>query len=198
MRLGRITGILVAVAAAGAAAFAVLAWHPAIAPVAAPPPASPNVIQAGETLAALGYCASCHTAEGGRPYAGGRPIKTPFGTIYATNITPDARTGLGGWSLDAFTRAMRQGIDREGRHLYPAFPYIHYTGLTDGDVAALYAFVMSRTPVEARTPENDLPFPFSVRALMAGWNLLFFREGRFTADPNRTRSGTEAPTSPRR
>ena len=170
--------------ALGGAAVA-LGWHPALPPVAEIPTASPERIRAGETLAHLGYCASCHDAEGGKPHAGGRPIATPFGTIHATNITPDPETGIGRWSLDAFTRAMRQGIDREGRQLYPAFPYTHYTGLTDDDVGALYAYVMSRPPVRASAPENTLPFPLNLRPLMAGWNLLFFREGRFTPDAAR-------------
>jgi len=169
------------VVACSAAALA-LAWHPAIAPVEAPPTFPAEQIRAGEILANLGYCASCHTAEGGKPYAGGRPVATPFGTIHATNITPDPETGIGRWSLEAFTRAMRRGIDREGRHLYPAFPYTHYTGLTDGDVGALYAYTMSRTPVTARAPANTLPFPLNLRPLMAGWNLLYFREGRFSPE----------------
>src|SRR5437773_11528548 len=104
-------------------------------------------IAKGEELAHIGNCLSCHTAEGGKPYAGGTPLKTPFGTIYGTNITPDPETGVGVWSLEASSRAMREGVDREGRRLFPAFPYDHFTKLTDEDVAALYAFVMTREPV---------------------------------------------------
>ena len=89
----------------------------------------------------------CHTAEGGKPYAGGFGVKTPFGSVYGTNITPDAETGIGRWSQDEFARAMREGVDREGRHLFPAFPYDHFTKLGDDDVAALYAFVMTREAV---------------------------------------------------
>jgi mono/diheme cytochrome c family protein len=190
----RRTARRIAPAAAGSAALgcgAVLAlayaltWHPAIAPTEAPPRPEPQAVRAGARLAALGSCAACHTAEGGRPYAGGRPIATPFGTIHATNITPDPETGLGRWSLAAFTRAMREGVGRDGRQLYPAFPYTHYTGLTDGDVGALYAYVMSRTPVVATAQPNTLPFPFNLRPLIAGWNLLFFRSARFAPQPGR-------------
>jgi len=85
----------------------------------------PAAITKGAELAAVGNCGDCHTADGGKPYAGGRPLKTPFGTIYGTNITPDPDTGIGRWSEAAFSRAMREGVDRQGRHLYPAFPYHH-------------------------------------------------------------------------
>src|SRR5574340_550923 len=96
----------------------------------------------GAELAALGDCESCHTAPGGKSYAGGAPLKTPFGTFYGTNITPDAETGIGGWSEEAFARALREGVDRAGRHLYPAFPYEYYTRLSDDDIRALYAYFM--------------------------------------------------------
>lgn len=181
-RIGLAVGSLLVLSGLG---FLAVSWHPALPPIESIPRAAPNLVRAGERLASLGYCASCHTAEGGQPYAGGRPIATPFGTIHATNITPDPRTGLGRWSLEAFTRAMRRGIDRDGRHLYPAFPYTHYTGLTDDDVGALYAYVMSRRPVETTAPANNLPFPLNLRPLIAGWNLLFFRERRFVPDPAR-------------
>lgn len=137
----------------------------------------------GEDLARLGYCNTCHTVEGGRPYAGGYAIETAFGTIYSTNITPDAETGIGRWSEAAFARAMRQGLDREGRHLYPAFPYNHFTKLSDADIRALYAFFMTRPPVRQEDRENDLPFPLNIRPILAGWKLLFFRPGRFEPDP---------------
>ncbi|UHC15152.1 cytochrome c [Methylobacterium currus] len=173
------------------AGYAIAAWRPALAPGGpAPAETAPEQVRKGAALASLGYCASCHTAEGGRPYAGGRGIGTPFGTIYATNITPDPETGLGRYSLAAFTRAMREGVDREGRHLYPAFPYTHYAGLTDADIAALYAFVMSREPVRQEAKANDLPFPLSWRPLLAGWKLLFAKApdnpgNKIPADPRR-------------
>jgi nicotinate dehydrogenase subunit B len=119
----------------------------------------------------------------GSPYAGGRGISTPFGTVYATNITPDPDTGIGRWSLAAFRRAMRDGVDRAGRHLYPVLPYPHFTRATDDDIAAMYAFLMTRTPLRHETPPNALSFPFSWRPLLAGWNLLFLRPGVWRADP---------------
>ena len=128
----------------------------------------------------------CHTAQGGRPYAGGRPLKTPFGIIHGTNITPDPDTGIGRWSEAAFFRAMREGVDREGRHLYPAFPYDHYTKVTDEDLQALYAFLMTREPVRAVTPPNELPFPFNIRSLIAVWKRMFLEQGVFRPDPAQT------------
>ncbi|MGY2052055.1 cytochrome c [Methylobacterium sp. JK268] len=185
MRLRPLATLALAALLLAGAGLAALAWHPAIDPVEAQPVPDPALVRRGERLAGLGYCASCHTAEGGRPYAGGRPLATPFGTIHATNITPDPGTGIGRWSLAAFARAMREGVDREGRQLYPAFPYTHYTGLSDEDVAALYAFFASRAPVSAPATPNDLAFPFNLRPLVAGWNLLFLRARRFAPDPAR-------------
>lgn len=140
------------------------------------------LVAKGARLAAIGNCVTCHTADGGKPYAGGRPIKTPFGTIYGTNITPDPETGIGRWSEAAFRRALREGLDREGRHLYPAFPYDHFAKLSDEDIAALYAYIMTRAPVAARTPSNELYFPFNIRSLIGLWKTLFFEPGAFRAD----------------
>ncbi len=172
-----------------ACAFALLlvgcASQPAIDP--ADPPAraafDAALIAKGAQLAAIGNCKDCHTASAGRPYAGGRPLKTQFGTIYATNITPDAETGIGRWSEAAFRRAMHEGVDRQGRHLYPVFPYDHMTKVIDEDVKAIYAFVMTREPVRAETPPNRMLFPFNIRGLIAGWKHFFFERGRFQADP---------------
>src|SRR5437660_6389978 len=110
----------------------------------------------GAELAAVGNCGRCHTAEGGKPYAGGRPLSAPFGTIYSTNITPDPDTGIGKWSEAEFIRAMHDGVDREGHDLYPAFPFDHFTKVTDEDVKAIYAFVMTRDATSAQRPRNDL------------------------------------------
>ena len=144
------------------------------------------LIAQGAALAAIGNCADCHTAAGGKPYAGGRPLTTPLGTIYGTNITPDPQTGVGQWSEAAFFRAMREGVDREGRHLYPAFPYDHFTKLADDDLRALYAFVMTRDPVRAEVPVNALPFPLNNRGLIGAWKALFFEPGRFKPDAARS------------
>ena len=114
---------------------------------------------------------------GGRDFAGGLPVPTPFGTIYSTNITPDADTGIGRWSEAAFRRAMRSGVDRAGRHLYPTFPYDHFTNVTDEDDRALYAYLMTREPIHAPAHENQLSFPLDQRFVIAGWKLLFLRRG---------------------
>jgi mono/diheme cytochrome c family protein len=134
-------------------------------------------VRRGQVLASLGDCSSCHTTRNGPPYAGGVPVPTPFGTIYGTNITPEPQTGIGRWSEAAFRRALREGIARDGSHLYPAFPYDHFTRLTDDDIAALYAFVMTRDPVQAKPPANRLMFPLQFRPLVAGWNMLYLHEG---------------------
>ncbi|MEJ1170082.1 molybdopterin cofactor-binding domain-containing protein [Variovorax sp. CCNWLW235] len=151
-----------------------LGWRSAIAPVSLSAPVySEATIERGRVLAALGDCAVCHTAPGGAPNAGGRAMETPFGTLYTTNLTPDADTGLGRWSFSAFQRAMREGISRDGHHLYPAFPYTAFAKTSDDDLQALYAYFMSMPAVHAATPKAELKFPFSVRPLMAGWNALF-------------------------
>jgi len=151
-----------------------LGWRSVIAPVAFSAPAySQSTIDRGRTLAAIGDCAVCHTAQGGTPNAGGRAMETPFGTLYSTNLTPDAETGLGRWSFSAFQRAMREGISRDGHHLYPAFPYTAFAKTSDDDLQALYAYFMSLPAVRAPTPEAELQFPFGLRPLMAGWNALF-------------------------
>ncbi|MBB1604736.1 molybdopterin cofactor-binding domain-containing protein [Variovorax sp. UMC13] len=151
-----------------------LGWRSVIAPVSLTAPVySATTIERGRVLAAMGDCAVCHTAAGGTPNAGGRAMDTPFGTIYTTNLTPDPETGLGRWSFSAFQRAMREGVSRDGHHLYPAFPYTAFAKTTDDDLQALYAYFMSLPPVVAATPKSDLKFPYSVRPLMAGWNALF-------------------------
>ena len=137
-----------------------------------------NVISKGELMTGMGDCEVCHTRVGGEPFAGGFPLETPFGVIYTTNITPDIETGIGTWSLEAFTRAMREGVDREGEYLYPAFPYNHFTKTTDDDIKAIYAYIMTSVkPVKYEPPETKLPFPFNIRLSLAGWNFLFLKPG---------------------
>ena len=145
-----------------------------------------NLVARGADLTAMGNCASCHTADRGKPYAGGRPLSSPFGTIYSTNITPDADTGIGKWTEAEFVRAMHEGIDRAGRDLYPAFPYDHFTKVSDDDVKAIYAFVMTRDPVQAQIPRNALAFPANVRASIGAWKALYFHPGRFASDASQS------------
>ena len=163
------------------AVFFLAAWRAPIEPIA-PPDAGgfdPALLRRGAELAALGNCNICHTAPGGKSFAGGLAVPTPFGSIYSTNITPDPETGIGRWSEAAFQRSMREGVDRAGRHLYPAFPYDHSTLVTDDDNKAIYAYLMSREPVRAAAPVNDLRFPFNLRILLAGWKLLYLRRGPY-------------------
>jgi mono/diheme cytochrome c family protein len=174
---------LLVVCIAAVIGFVAFAWRSAIDPIAPQSQNfSPEMVARGEKIAMLGDCNICHTAPGGRALAGGLALPTPFGTIYSTNITPDADTGIGRWSEDAFRRAMREGVDREGRQLYPAFPYDHFTLATDEDIAALYAYAMTRDPVRAVAPADDLAFPFNIRPLLAGWKLLFLRQGPYRPD----------------
>lgn len=180
----RVAAALAALAIVGLLGFAAVAWQPEIEAVRRPlgKDFDPDEVRRGATLAAVGDCIVCHTAEGSAPYAGGRPLPTPFGTLYSTNITPDEATGIGRWSTEAFRRAMREGVARDGSHLYPALPYEHYTHVTDADLNALYAFLMTRRAVEARAPENRLIPPLGFRPLLAGWKLLFLDKGPLVPD----------------
>ncbi|MBK5418486.1 molybdopterin cofactor-binding domain-containing protein [Pseudomonas sp. TH31] len=169
---------------------AATAWpfHSEIAPIA-PPSAgtwSTATLERGRLLAAVGDCAVCHTAPGGVTNAGGLAMQTPFGTLYSSNITPDVKTGIGRWSYPAFERAMRDGIGRDGRNLYPAFPYTAFRNINDADMQALYAYLMSQTPVSQPAQANDMRFPFNLRPLMAGWNTLFLRKGEISVQPQRS------------
>jgi nicotinate dehydrogenase subunit B len=182
-------GLLAGAGAAVVAALAtVLPWRAPIAPVA-PPPAgfySAQTIERGRLVAAAGDCVVCHTAPNGAPNAGGLALDTPFGTIYSTNITPDPQSGIGAWSYAAFERAMRDGVHRDGRRLYPAFPYTAFAKVSDADMQSLYAYLMAQPAVAASPPETRLAFPFNMRLLMAGWNLLFHRNEPFRPDPAQT------------
>ncbi len=186
MRLKTRSVILGLAATAVAAALAIV-YRPAIDPITpAAGDVPPALVARGAQLAAAGDCAVCHAAPDGAPYAGGAPVQTPFGAVYATNITPDPETGIGAWSNAAFTRAMRDGVDRDGKFLYPAFPYNHYTAVDDADITAIYAFLMTREPVHAEPPPTRLPFPFNIRPLMAGWNLLFLDHRPVPRDASRS------------
>ncbi|MES2244122.1 MAG: molybdopterin cofactor-binding domain-containing protein [Pseudomonadota bacterium] len=169
-------------------AAALLGWRPAIAPVLSSSSSiyTAVTIERGRQLAAAGDCVVCHTAPGGIPNAGGRAMETPFGKIFTTNLTPDAQTGIGLWSFSAFQRAMREGISRDGHHLYPAFPYTAFAKTSDEDLTALYAYLMAQPAVRSETPATQLAFPFNVRPLMAAWNAMFHDPAPYRTDPTQT------------
>ncbi|MBB1623837.1 c-type cytochrome [Achromobacter sp. UMC71] len=176
-----------AAGAASLAGLAVMAWpmKPAL-PLTAGPDVtlySPQAIARGRLVAAAGDCVVCHTAPGGAANAGGFALETPFGTVYSTNITPDNDTGIGRWSFAAFDRAMRQGIHQDGRQLYPAFPYTAFAKLSDADMQALYGYLMSQPAVASKPPETKLAFPYNLRPMIAGWNLLFHNAAPYSPDP---------------
>ncbi|WP_043113242.1 c-type cytochrome [Solimonas flava] len=137
----------------------------------------------GEQLVRLGDCRACHTARGGAAYAGGRAVPTPFGTFYAPNITPDAETGIGQWSADDFWRALHEGKGRDGRPLYPTFPYTNFTRVSRADADAMYAYLRAQPAVRQANRPHELKFPYRFRPLLRGWRLLFFRPGVYQPDP---------------
>jgi mono/diheme cytochrome c family protein len=144
-------------------------------------------IEKGRYLAAVADCSGCHTIpERGNPYAGGRAIETPFGDIVSANITPDLESGIGNWSDDDFDNAVRRGIRSDGSRLYPAMPYPSYTKMSRDDVLAIRAYLNTVAPVHTSKPPNLLPFPLNIRAGMRAWNMLYFGEGEFKADPQKS------------
>ncbi len=145
-----------------------------------------TAIAHGEYLAQLGGCASCHTAPGGPPLAGGLVMRLPMGTLYAPNITPDHDTGIGVWSDDDFVRAMQQGVGRNGQYLYPAFPYTSYRLMSRTDVLAIKAYLFSLPAVRNVPPSNRMSFPYSFRSLIGVWNWLYVSDWRFQEDPQRS------------
>ena len=138
---------------------------------------STEQITRGRYLALAGNCAGCHTARGGAAYAGGRAVETPFGNVYASNITPDVQSGLGNWSADDFWRALHLGKSKNGKLLYPAFPYPNYTRVTRADSDALFAYLRTLAPVNQANREHDLRFPYNNRWLLVGWRTLYFSPG---------------------
>ncbi len=171
--------LLLAVLAAAAVAW----FWPRDQFIASPSPVAS--IAHGAYLARAGDCMGCHTARGGSPYAGGRALATPFGTLYGPNLTPDRATGLGAWSADDFWGALHNGRSRDGRYLYPAFPFPHYTKTTRADSDALYAFLQSLPPVRRPNVAHAMDFPFNTQLALAGWRLFFFRPGVFEASTQR-------------
>lgn len=145
-----------------------------------------QLIGRGKYLATAGDCIACHTVAGGKPFAGGLVLPTPVGNIVSTNITPSKTHGIGNYTLEDFTRAVRKGVAPDGRHFYPAMPYTAYALVNDDDIAAMYAYFMHKVePVDTAAPETRLPFPFNIRASMAIWNLLFLDNATFQPDPEK-------------
>lgn len=179
MRSARLAGLAGALAAALGGA-AVLGHAVVRAQGAHQPPADPQTVARGRYVVALADCESCHTNPGGQPFAGGRPIATPFGTVLSANITP---AGIGDWTPDQFYRALHEGIDDEGKHLYPAFPYTYYTKMTRADSDAALAYLKTLTPVKTHYNRNQLNFPFNIRFVMTFWNWMFLKKGEFQPNP---------------
>jgi len=147
---------------------------------------SAETIARGKALTVAADCASCHTADPAKPFAGGKRIDTPFGGIYSPNLTPDRDTGIGAWSDEEFYRALRYGEDPDGSRYYPAFPYPNFTKLVRGDILAIRAYLATLTPFSNTAPSPELRWPLNYRVLMRGWDYLFFRPGIF--QPNQQKS----------
>jgi len=147
---------------------------------------TPALIERGEYLARAGNCMGCHTARGGPAYAGGRAIPTPFGSVFAPNLTPDAATGLGAWNADEFWAALHNGRGKDGRLLTPAFPYTNYALVTRADADALFAYLQSLPAVSQENRDHELRFPYNTQAALAVWRALYFRPAEFQPDPKRS------------
>jgi mono/diheme cytochrome c family protein len=143
-------------------------------------------IARGSYLTRAGNCMACHTVRGGKEYAGGRNIATPFGNIVSPNITPDSETGIGKWTSDDFWRAIHNGKSRDGSFLYPAFPYTNYTKVTRADSDAMFAYFKTLAPVTQQNREHELRFPYNQRMLLGVWRALYFRPGEFRPEPSKS------------
>lgn len=152
--------------------------------------ADPELAKRGLYLTKLGDCIACHTDDDGVPFAGGRSIDSPFGKFYSPNITSHKKHGLGAWSFEDFKNAMRHGIAPDGSNYFPVFPYLYYNKVTDDDLKAIKAYLDITPAVDRENKEHDVPFPFNIRFLVKGWNMLFFNPYKsvFKADPDKTES----------
>ncbi len=164
---------------------ATMGWLPTPGMAAAPSPLAEATVARGRYLALAGDCQACHTVDPSKRMAGGFAVPTPFGAIYAPNITADKQTGIGTWSDGDFVRAMQQGIRKDGANMYPACPYTSFTLLSRGDLLAIKAYLFSLPPVHNVAPADHLGFPFNQRWLLWGWKLLNFRAARFHADASK-------------
>ena len=149
---------------------------------------SAETIARGKALTEAGDCASCHTADPAKPFAGGKRIDTPFGAIYSPNLTPDRDTGIGAWRDEDFRRALRDGVAPDGSRYYPAFPYPNFTKLTRDDILAIRAYLATLTPLHNTPPPPELRWPLNYRVVMRLWDYVFFRQGIFEPDQQK---GTE-------
>jgi mono/diheme cytochrome c family protein len=178
-----------AIFAVGALAiFLGLFEHSVVSPATDQPMTSAEMaalVSRGRYLTAAADCAACHNASGGAPWAGGQAFALPFGILYSTNISPDPETGIGGWSRADFQHAMRDGIGKSGRHLFPAMPYVSYRQMSEGDVDAIYAFLMTRQPIHTATPADSFPLPY-IRQTMTFWNLVNLPDRGFIADASKS------------
>jgi mono/diheme cytochrome c family protein len=165
-------------------AVAVLALPPGRADAADQPDAA--LIARGKYLADVGDCAACHTKDGGQPFAGGKLMNTPFGPLPTSNITPDKDTGIGNWTDDQFYRALHDGINADGKYIYPAMPFPWYTRVTRDDVLAIKAYLFSQPPVHQPDLPNQMSFPFNVRTGLLAWREAFFHPGVFQPDPSKS------------
>jgi mono/diheme cytochrome c family protein len=145
-----------------------------------------EMIARGEALAIAGDCASCHTKDPAKPFAGGKRIDTPFGAIYSPNLTPDRDTGIGAWSDEEFYRALRLGVAPDGSRYYPAFPYPNFTKLIRDDILAIRAYLATLSPVSNTVPPPELRWPLNYRVVMRGWNWLFFKPGILQPDQQKS------------
>ncbi|WP_431102995.1 c-type cytochrome [Roseateles noduli] len=186
----RVASLVVAVAVLGVAGYAYLNRvdpNDGTAPLIAGAPADAPLLVRGEYLAKAADCVACHTAKGGgTPFAGGLAFSLPFGKLYAPNITPDVKTGIGAWTDDQFVKAIHDGVRADGQRLYPAFPYTSYTQLSRADILAIKAYLFSLTPVEQKNKEPELMFPFNQRWAMGFWNAVFFKNERFQPNPEKS------------
>jgi len=178
--------VVIAVLAAGTMVWSMNFGGPRITDGAPRVPPAPERVARGAYLARAGNCMLCHTDRGGAPYAGGRPFETPFGTVYASNITPDAETGIGAWSVAHFRRALHEGRSRDGHLLYPVFPYTHFTRVTDADADALFDYLRSLPPVSNPDRQHRLRWPYDTQAALAVWRTLYFRPQKQVEDPTHT------------
>lgn len=177
-----------ALVAAAAVVVAGVAWWdraPEVPAAEARPAATATLVERGRLLALAGNCAGCHTARGGLPYAGGRALGTPFGTVYAGNLTPHD-SGLGGWTAGHFWRALHHGRGFDGRRLVPAFPYTETTRITRDDSDALFAWLQTLPPVAQANRTHELRWPYGSQAALAAWRVMFFRPGEWQPDPSRS------------